>query len=127
MDVVKILEDAKNIVANRGKAYGGIEQNFSRAAAIASLKLNKMFTAYEIAVILESVKDARRAETPNHYDSHVDGINYKAFAWVLKDAERIARQQASVVKRPRGRPRKHPLPAAPVVKRPRGRPRKIVA
>jgi len=39
-----------------------------------------------VAIILESVKDARRASDPLHYDSHIDGINYRAFALILSGA-----------------------------------------
>lgn len=80
---VSILDEAKAIIAERGKQYGGIEDSFDRAAKLASLKLDKAVTPYEVAIILESVKDARRAADPTHHDSHVDGINYRAFAAVF--------------------------------------------
>lgn len=80
------LDEARAIIAERGAAYGGIEDSFERAAAIASLKLNKIITAYDVATVLESVKDARKALNPAHRDSHIDGINYSAFraAFALK-------------------------------------------
>ncbi len=88
MDPRVILEEAMKLIANRGVNYGGIEQNFDRAAKIASLKLDKHISPYEVAIILESVKDARRAVAPEHYDSHIDGINYRAFALLLSGAQR---------------------------------------
>jgi len=87
MDPKTILKAAAELINERGVNYGGIEQNFERAAAIATLKLDKHITAYEVAIILESVKDARRATSPDHYDSHIDGINYRAFALALSDAK----------------------------------------
>lgn len=81
-----ILDHARHLIAERGVNYGGIEQNFSRAAQIATLKLDKQVSAYEVAIILESVKDARRAVAPEHWDSHVDGINYRAFAAIFAGA-----------------------------------------
>lgn len=78
-----ILDEAKAIIAERGKQYGGIEDSFDRAAKLASLKLDKDVTPYDVAIILESVKDARRATDPQHRDSHIDGINYRAFAAVF--------------------------------------------
>ena len=83
-----ILNEASNLIDDRGVNYGGIEQNFDRAAKIASLKLDKHISPYEVAIILESVKDARRAVAPEHYDSHIDGINYRAFALMLSGAQK---------------------------------------
>jgi hypothetical protein len=83
-----ILNEASNLIDDRGVNYGGIEQNFDRAAKIASLKLDKHISPYEVAIVLESVKDARRAVAPEHYDSHIDGINYRAFALLLSGAQR---------------------------------------
>lgn len=80
---LNILKDAAYIIGERGETYGGIEDNFSRAAKLASLKLDKEISAYDVLIVLESVKDARRAADPSHYDSHVDGINYRAFAAVF--------------------------------------------
>jgi len=87
MEPKDILKAAADLINERGVDYGGIEQNFERAAAIASLKLDKQINAYEVAIILESVKDARRAVSPDHYDSHIDGINYRTFALMLSDAK----------------------------------------
>jgi hypothetical protein len=88
MDPKAILEAAMALIDNRGVNYGGIEQNFDRAAKIASLKLDKNVSPYEVAIVLESVKDARRAISPDHYDSHIDGINYRAFALLLSGAQK---------------------------------------
>ena len=84
-----VFEDAAALIGERGLNYGGIEQNFERAAAISSLKLDRPISAYDVAIILESVKDARRALAPDHYDSHIDGINYKAFALLLSGAKKV--------------------------------------
>lgn len=82
-DPINILEDAARLIRERGESYGGIEDSFARAAAIASLKLNRTISAYDVATILESVKDARNAENPTHRDSHIDAINYRAFRLIL--------------------------------------------
>jgi len=88
MEAKEILKNAMSLIDDRGVNYGGIESNFERAAKIAALKLNKSISAYEVAIILESVKDARRAMSPDHYDSHIDGINYRAFALLLSGAQK---------------------------------------
>lgn len=86
MNPKAILREAAALIDDRGVNYGGVEENFERAASIASLKLNKTVTPYDVAIIMESVKDARRATAPDHYDSHIDGINYRAFALLLSGA-----------------------------------------
>ena len=93
----EILQKAAALVKDRGVNYGGIEQNFERAAAISGLKLNKHITPYEVAIILESVKDARRATAPEHFDSHIDGINYRAFALMLSGAQEHVPTSAELV------------------------------
>ena len=86
MNAKEILKAAADLIDDRGVNYGGIEANFERAASLASLKLNRHVSAYDVAIIMESVKDARRATCPDHFDSHIDGINYRAFALVLSRA-----------------------------------------
>ena len=86
MDPKTILDAAAALIDARGANYGGIEANFDCAAKLASLKLNRAISAYDVAIVLESVKDARRASDPLHYDSHIDGVNYRAFALLLSGA-----------------------------------------
>jgi hypothetical protein len=74
------LREALKVLEDRGAIYGGVEQSFERAAQLATLKLDTVITPYVVAIVLESVKDARRAVNPFHMDSHIDGINYRAFA-----------------------------------------------
>lgn len=74
------LDEAKKILSERGEMYGGIEENFTLTAKLATLKLGKEISPYDVTIIMESVKDARRAYDPLNEDSHVDGINYRAFA-----------------------------------------------
>lgn len=96
MDIFEIFKDAARLIGDRGKTYDAtgtpgtsdsIRENYERAAKLASLKLNKAVTPYEVAIVLESVKDARRASDPMHYDTQVDGINYRAFAAMFSGAE----------------------------------------
>jgi hypothetical protein len=88
MNPKAILTEAAALIDDRGVNYGGIEANFDRAAKLATLKLNRTLSAYDVAIVLESVKDARRAIAPEHYDSHIDGINYRAFAMLLSGAQK---------------------------------------
>jgi hypothetical protein len=116
-DIADIYNSALSIVEERGEAYGEIENNFKRAAIIATMKLNTQISAYDIAVIMESVKDARRAVDPGHADSHIDGLNYKAFAMMLAPIKE-KKEKPAPAKAPA------PSPKAPPAKRGRGRPPK---
>lgn len=101
MEVKQILASALALVNERGVEYGDIEENFNRAAQLATLKLNKHITAYDVAIIMESIKDARRATSQDHFDSHIDGINYRAFALSLSGAAPdvpSTRRMANVIK-----------------------------
>lgn len=138
-DIADIYNSALEIINQRGQNYGGVEDSFDRAAIIASMKLDAHISAYDVAVIMESVKDARRAVDPGHADSHIDGLNYRAFAMMFapietkKEAPAPAIATATApaappVKRGPGRPAKAkapaPSPKAPPAKRGRGRPPK---
>lgn len=80
MDHKEILAECARILSDRGEQYGSVQENFRRAAAIASLKLGFEILPYEVCIIMESVKDARRAFDHTKLDSYVDKINYTAFA-----------------------------------------------
>ena len=80
---VKVIKKALTLLGERGKTYdkqgSGVEENFTRAARMASLWLNKPVSARDVCLILASVKMARIAVKPDHADSFVDLCNYVAF------------------------------------------------
>ena len=82
-DHFKVLKSALDITKDRGKTYdttgSGVEENFTRSAAIASLWLNRTITPRDVALILASVKMSRIAVAPTHQDSFVDLVNYVSF------------------------------------------------
>lgn len=80
MDPHKLLEEAAKIIGERGQDYGGIEDNFTRIASIATLILNVQITAYQVAMIHVATKLARMAGSRDKHDNYVDAINYVAFA-----------------------------------------------
>jgi hypothetical protein len=75
-----IIDEAKALIDERGAAYGGLESNFERIAALATVRLNRRIHPYEVAVMLDCVKDARKVGNWTHRDSYLDAINYEAFA-----------------------------------------------
>ena len=75
-----LLQQASEIISERGENYGGIEDNFQLIADIASLRLGRDIHPFEVAVVMVSVKNARSFSDPTHIDSRLDAMNYEAFA-----------------------------------------------
>lgn len=75
-----VLATCVNTLADRAESYGNEDDLFSTAAQIASLLTGINFSKYEISVVMESVKLARRRFDPLNDDSYVDQINYCAFS-----------------------------------------------
>lgn len=81
MNPHKLLQEAADIIGERGQDYGSIEDNFANIANIANSMLgDSNLSAYDIAIILAAVKFARIKQSPWKRDNFVDGINYLAFA-----------------------------------------------
>lgn len=76
----EIIAYAGKLVGERGKQYGSLDGQWGRAATIASAVLGRELTPYDLVTIMYCVKLSRIAEDPSHIDSHLDAINYQAFA-----------------------------------------------
>ena len=75
-----LLQQASEIIGERGTDYGGIEDNFQLIADLASLRLGRDIHPFEVAIIMVCVKNARAFSSPTHIDSRLDAMNYEAFA-----------------------------------------------
>lgn len=75
-----LLQQASEIIGERGADYGGIEDNFQLVADLASLRLGRNIHPFEVAIIMVCVKNARAFSSPTHIDSRLDAMNYEAFA-----------------------------------------------
>jgi hypothetical protein len=80
MNSQDILRNAANIYNERGKQYGDIEVMFDTAAAIATLMTGREYNKYDITVVMEAVKLARRRANPFNPDNYIDGVNYMTFS-----------------------------------------------
>lgn len=76
----EILTKCIEILAEREKSYGNEDDLFDIAAQIASLISGIPYSKYDISVVMESVKLARRRINPLLDDSYIDQINYTAFS-----------------------------------------------
>lgn len=79
----QIADEAKTIVSGaRRSAYGTPEQNFERIARFWQAYFENTgrgavaITAADVSPMMRLMKEARLAETPDHYDSFVDLIGY---------------------------------------------------
>ena len=80
MNYRDILTTAASTLTERGHQYGPVELGFDRASKLASIRLNKPVSMYDIAIVLSCVKQARQTENPTLVDSWVDDVNYTAIA-----------------------------------------------
>jgi hypothetical protein len=84
-----VLYKAAEILNDRGAMYGDIKDVFSHAAQIASLISGKDYNEYDISVVMEALKLARRRANPKLADNYIDNVNYTAFSaqFALNDIE----------------------------------------
>ena len=75
-----LLQQASEIIGERGSDYGGVEDNFQLIADLATLRLGRDIHPYEVAIIMVCLKNARAFSNPTHIDSRLDAMNYEAFA-----------------------------------------------
>jgi len=76
----EILTKCMEILNDRAQSYGNEDELFDIAAQIASLISGNTYSKYDISVVMESVKLARRRFDPLLDDSYIDQINYTAFS-----------------------------------------------
>jgi len=81
------LEEAKVTVADRGKEYGTVAENFSRAALIWSAVLGKPVTREQVALCMIGLKVARLSYDPTSEDGWVDTAGYAACGGEASKAE----------------------------------------
>ena len=80
MNHTDILYKAADTLNQRAEQYGDAEPLFSDIAALATIVLGKPFNKYEVSVVMECLKLARRKVSPLLEDNYVDQVNYTAFS-----------------------------------------------
>ena len=95
-----ILYKAAATLNDRGEMYGDIAPLFDNAAKIASIITGKEFSKYDISVVMEAIKLARRRANPKLADHYIDNVNYTAFSaqFALNDIE--GEESAAVATQP---------------------------
>jgi hypothetical protein len=87
MNPHNVLDECKAVIGERGKDYGGVEQNFESIAAIYSRVSGIHIEAHDIALMMVCLKLARIRSSPMKRDNYLDLINYAAFACELMGAQ----------------------------------------
>lgn len=76
----EILTKCMEILNDRAKTYGNEDNLFDTAAQLASIMSGMNYSKYDISLVMECVKLARRRYDPLLDDSYIDQINYTAFS-----------------------------------------------
>lgn len=83
-----ILEEAAGLICgDRNRDYGEPVANHQHIADIFNAWAGRDLSAREIAMVLGAVKLARRAKSPLHRDSYVDGAGYTGIEYECALAE----------------------------------------
>ena len=80
MNHTDILYKAADTLNQRAEVYGDSEPLFGDIAALATIVLGKHVSKYDVSVVMECVKLARRKVSPLLEDNYVDHVNYTAFS-----------------------------------------------
>ena len=76
----EILTKCMETLNNRAQSYGNEDNLFDTAAQLASLMSGISYSKYDISLVMEAIKLARRRYDPLLGDSYIDQINYTAFS-----------------------------------------------
>ena len=75
-----ILDEAKDLIQDRGKDYGLAALNHLRIAKLWSAYLERNIEPHEVAICLILTKISRTQTTADHPDSYADICAYSAIA-----------------------------------------------
>jgi len=95
-----VLYQAAAILNDRGAMYGDIKDVFSHAAQMASLISGKEYNEYDISVVMEAIKLARRRANPKLADNYIDNVNYTAFSAQFALSDNEGEKPAAVATQP---------------------------
>lgn len=73
-----ILNEAKQVVADRGESYGDARDSFERIAALWTYLLDVDVAPHQVASCMIAVKLARLSNDAGHIDSMIDIAGYAA-------------------------------------------------
>jgi hypothetical protein len=80
MKANEILDEAKNLILDRGADYGSPAINHLRISQYWSTYLERHIEPHEVAICMALVKISRIAEQATHRDSYADALSYIAIS-----------------------------------------------
>lgn len=97
-DGERLLQEASDIIQERGENYGSPLDNFTRIAKFWSVLFDVDIKPEQVGLAMDLVKTARLMETPDHHDSYMDKAGYVAANWeVIQDSKKLAQSTANLV------------------------------
>ena len=85
VSVSELFAECDKLVIERGEKYGSIEETFSTLACLWSIRSNTQILPSDVCDMLEDLKYIRSKKTPAHHDNGADAVNYKSFAYLLRE------------------------------------------
>ena len=81
----KMVRESDLLVIARGKNYGPVDASMKTIACLWSIRTGTNVQPSDVCDMMEDLKYVRSKESPNHYDNGPDALNYKAFAYALRE------------------------------------------
>ena len=83
--VAEMLDECKDLIEYRGHTHGPIDKTFLAIAALWSVRAGVEIKPSDVCDMLADMKYVRSKVSPDHRDNSVDGVNYTAFAYALRE------------------------------------------
>ena len=83
--IVEMLDECKDLIEERGKTHGPIDDSYRIIAALWSVRAGVEIKPSDVCDMLADMKYVRSKANPSHHDNCVDGVNYTAFAYALRE------------------------------------------
>lgn len=83
--IVKMFNECEGLISERGKTHGPIDSTYRTIAKLWSIRVGTIIKPSDVCDMLEDMKWVRSKAKPDYHDNSVDGINYKAFAYALRE------------------------------------------
>ena len=82
---VELFDECKSLIDERGKTHGPIEETYKIIAGLWSIRVGVSIMPSDVCDMIEDMKWVRSKNKPNNHDNCTDGVNYKAFAYLLRE------------------------------------------
>lgn len=85
LTVTEMLEECAALMEERGAKYGPIDETFKKLACLWSIRTGVSVKPSDVCDMMEDLKWVRAQNMPAHHDNGPDAVNYKAFAYALRE------------------------------------------